>query len=115
MFAVIFTILFSALVAYFATQNTGTISLQFASYSWTGIPIYIIVLTSLLAGLLFAWIFHLLNAISSSFALRRKNKLIKEGKNENLELTKKVHKLEIENTKLSANDEDESLIENKSL
>lgn len=115
MLAVIFTVLFSALVAYFATQNTGIISLQFASHAWTGIPIYIIVLTSLLAGLLFAWIFHLLNAISSSFAIRGKNKAIKEGKNENLELTKKVHQLEIENTKLNTNNADKSLIENKSL
>ena len=115
MLAIIFTVVFSALVAYFATQNTGTISLQFASYSWTGIPVYIIVLTSLLTGLVFAWIFHLLNEISSSFAMRGKNKTIKEGKDENLELTKKVHQLEIENTKLSTKDEDKSLIENKSL
>jgi uncharacterized integral membrane protein len=115
MLAIIFTVLFSVLVAYFATQNTTTVTLHFVSYSLTGIPIYLLVLASLLGGLLFAWILHLLNSISSSFALRGKNKTIKKGKVENLELTKKVHQLEIENTKLSTKDPEKSLIEDKSL
>jgi uncharacterized integral membrane protein len=114
MLAIIFTVIFSALVAYFATQNTGTITLQFASYSRT-MPIYVIILASLLAGLLFGWIFQLLNSISGAFAIRSKNKKIKESKDENLELTKKVHQLEIENTKLATHEADKSLHEEKSL
>lgn len=114
MFAFIFAILVSVLVAYFATQNTELVTIHFATNTWTGIPLYLLMLTSLLAGLLFAWIFHILSAISASFALRSKNKKIKQTKEENLELTKKVHQLEIENTKLSTKDSD-SLIEKKSL
>ncbi len=115
MFALIFTVLFSAVVAYFATQNTVIISLHFASYTWSGIPIYLVMLGSLLAGLLFAWIFYLLNAISSSLTIRGKNQALKEGKESNLELTKRLHQLELENTKLNAKEEDKTLMEDNSL
>jgi len=111
MLAIIFTVIFSSFVAYFATQNTGTITLQLSSHSWTGIPIYVTVLASLLAGLLFGWIFQMLNAISSSFAIRGKNKAIRASKDENAELAKKVHQLEIENTKLSTKNADKPHLE----
>lgn len=115
MFALIFTVLFSVVVAYFATQNTGLLTIHFASYTWSGIPIYLVMLGSLLVGLLFAWIFHILTAISASLTIKGKNKAIKDVKNENLELTKKVHQLELKNTKLTANEEDETLMEDDSL
>jgi len=115
MVTIIFAVLFSALVAFFATQNTATITLHFISFSRSGIPLYLPILASLLIGLLFSWILQLLNAIASSFVLRAKNKTIKESKDENLELTKKIHKLEIENTKLTLNDPEKTLIESKSL
>lgn len=115
MIAFIVTILFSALIAYLATQNTEQVTLHFITYTWTGIPLYLVMLSSLIIGLLFAWLFHVLKAISFSMILKGKNKALKEGKLENLELTKKVHKLELENSKLSAKDGDKTLIEDNSL
>jgi uncharacterized integral membrane protein len=115
MLAFIVTILFSATVAYFATQNTSPVTLHFLTYTWTGIPLYLVMLSSLITGLLFAWLFHVLKAISFSLILKGKNKALKEGKAENLELTKKVHKLELENTKLSSKDGDKSYVEDNSL
>lgn len=115
MLAFIFTVLFSGVVAYFATQNTAMLTLHFASYSWSGIPIYLVVLGSLLVGLLFAWIFHLLTAISSSLTIRDKDHALKEEKKANLELTKRVHQLELENTKLTAKEEDKDVLEDNSL
>jgi uncharacterized integral membrane protein len=115
MLAFIVTILFSVIIAYLATQNTSPVTLNLLSYTWTGIPLYLVMLCSLITGLLFAWLFHVLKAISFALTLKGKNKALKEGKAENLELTKKVHKLELENTKLSTKEGDKSFIEDNSL
>lgn len=100
MFAFIFAIIFATAVAYFATQNTSTITIHFIQYSWSGIPIYLLVLFSLLFGFLFAWLLHLMNALSVTFLLRGKEDALKKAKDKNLELTKQIHQLELENTKL---------------
>ena len=114
MLAFIFTVIFSVGVAYFATQNTSTVTLHVSSYVWSGIPIYLVMLGSLLVGLLFAWIFQVLNAISSSMAWRNKENALKEEKKVNLDLTKRLHQLELENTKLTAT-EGRDALENNSL
>ena len=115
MLALIFAVLVSVVVAYFATQNTTPITLHFLSSTWTGIPLYLVILGSLLIGLLFAWIFHLLNAISSSWAMKGKEQALKEQKKANLELTKRMHQLELANTKLTAKEEDKELLDDNSL
>jgi len=115
MIVLIATLFFSAFIAFLATQNSELVTLHFITYTWTGIPLYLVMLASLITGLLFAWLFHVLKAISYSMKLKGKNKALKEGKLENLELTKKVHKLELENSKLSVQEGDEKVIENNSL
>ncbi|HEV2339216.1 MAG TPA: lipopolysaccharide assembly protein LapA domain-containing protein [Patescibacteria group bacterium] len=115
MLAFIFTVLFSSLVAYFATQNTGTVTLYFASYVWTGIPLYLVILGALVTGLVFAWVFHLLFLISSTLTISGKNHALKALKQENLELTKKVHQLELENAKFTTRDGDSATVDNNSL
>ncbi len=115
MLVFIVTLLFSVTIAYFATQNTEDVTLHFLTYTLSGIPLYIVILASLIAGIAFAWLFHILKAISYSFKLKGKNKTIEENKLENLELTKKVHKLELENTKLTNKDGAKTNIEDNSL
>ena len=115
MLAIIFAVLFSLVVAVFATQNTGNIALHFFSYTFTNVPIYLVVLVALLIGLFLAWILHLLTAVSASMKIKKKNEALKEAEQNNLELTKKVHKMELENTKLTASEEDKTLIEDNSL
>ena len=112
MLALIFIILFGGAVAYFATLNTDTLTLHFLSYKFSDIPIYLVMLGFLLVGLLAAWIVHLLNAISSSRTLNAKEQALQEEKRMNLELTKRVHQLELENTKLTAKENDTDIIEN---
>lgn len=99
MLAVIFTIIFAIVVAFFATQNTASVIINIPTYS-RAIPVYLVVLVSLLIGFVFAWILHLMNAFASLFVLRGKDKVIKKEKKVNTELTKKVQDLEIEKTKL---------------
>lgn len=99
MLAVIFTIIFAIAVAYFATQNTTSVMINIPTYS-REVPLYLVVLVSILIGFVFAWILHLMNATVSFFALIGKNNTIKKEKKVNTELTKKVQDLELEKTKL---------------
>ena len=109
----IVTLLFGLLIAYFATQNTGTISLNFLSYSLPGIPVYIVVVGALLVGLGLSWMVSLVNGIATDFTIRGKDGKIKGYKKETAELTKKNHQLELENTRIKA--ETNSPTDDKSL
>lgn len=99
MLAIILTIIFAILVAYFSAQNTGHVAIGFSSYS-ISVPIYFVVLASLLIGFIFAWILHLMNAFASFFTLRGKDNAIKREKKVNTQLTNKVNELEVEKAKL---------------
>lgn len=99
MLAVIITIIFAIVVAIFATQNTESVAINIYQYT-ASLPLYFIVLVSLLIGFIFAWILHLMNAFNSFLALRGKNRVIKKEKKANAELTNKVSDLENEKTKL---------------
>lgn len=100
MTALILFILFGLLFSYFATLNTALVTIHFGIYILNAIPIYLLVLVSLTIGLLFATIFYSLKSISSYFAFSKKSGELKTSKKEIIELTKKIHQLELENTKL---------------
>lgn len=99
MLAVILTIIFAIAVAYFATQNTAQVIINIPGYSWS-VPIYFVVLASLLVGFVFAWILHLMNATVAFFTLIGKDNAIKKEKKVNTQLANKVRDLEIEKNKL---------------
>lgn len=100
MFSLIVLVVFGIGVAYFATQNTQAISITLAGYPLTGIPLYVIVLGSLLLGFIVSWILSLIGAISSAFKTHGKENTIKDANNQISELTKRVNQLELENEKL---------------
>ncbi len=102
MLALIVLIVFGMGAAFFATQNTQTISITLASYPLTGIPLYLIVLGSLLLGFLVSWVINLVGVISSAFKIHGKENTIKDANKQISELTKKVHQLELENERLKA-------------
>ena len=100
MFALIVLVVFGIGVAFFATQNTQTISITLANYPLTGIPVYLIVLVSLLLGFVVSWIISLVDVISSALKIHRKDSTIKDSSKQISELTKRVHQLELENERL---------------
>jgi hypothetical protein len=102
LFLLIAIIVFAAAITFFATQNAGPVDLHLSGYHLTNVPIYWVVLGSVLITLLFSWILFLVNSISSSFVLHGRDKTVKQLKNENGELTKKVHQLEIDNANMQA-------------
>ncbi|MBI2596350.1 DUF1049 domain-containing protein [Candidatus Daviesbacteria bacterium] len=87
-------------IGYFATQNTNQISLYFGPYAVSNTPLYLVVISALLMGLLLAWIFSLVNSFSSKITLHGKENKIKEDEKTIAELTKEIHQLELDNTRL---------------
>lgn len=55
---------------------------------------------SILIGLGVAYIVYITNYIMTKYSSFKKNKKIKEGKSDIVDLTKRIHQLEIENSKL---------------
>jgi cell shape-determining protein MreC len=71
-------------------------------YTISNIPTYIVVIGSLLVGLLLSWIISLVNDISNGLVMRGKENKIKDYRKESADLTKRIHQLELENTRLKA-------------
>jgi uncharacterized membrane protein (DUF106 family) len=102
MLTLIITVVLGLGFAFFATQNTGSIDLNFGNYVLPDVPVYLVVLIPLLIGLFASLIIHVTKALSSSLTINEQKDEIKKFKDETAELTKQVHKLELENTKLKA-------------
>lgn len=113
MLVLLITVALGIAFAVFATQNTGTIDLNFGKYFLPGIPIYLVVLVPLLFGLLVAFILHLLKILSHDLTIDEQKHELKTLKEELAEVTKKAHKLELENVKIrkDSGDFDEDSIE----
>ncbi len=89
----------SALV-YVSKFNYMPVNVDLIWYSFSNIPLFYVIVGSLLVGLVISYLVYLINEIAVAFTLSRKDTEIKQNKNEVLELTKRVHQLELENEKL---------------
>lgn len=105
MLSLIVLLIFGSLVAYFATQNPQTTTVTLANYPLTDVPLYIVVLFSLLMGIGVSWFLSLFGTISSFFTIKKKETKIKQGNREITILTKRVHALELENERLKSEHE----------
>lgn len=97
---ILFLIIGSGLV-YISKFNFIPVTLNLGVHVFSNIPLFYVVIGSLLTGLVLSYLTHLLHSISTSFTLHGKNKVIKKDKDEILELTRRIHQLELENEKLS--------------
>src|SRR3989344_7252365 len=100
MFILIFTLLFAVPVAIFATQNTQTVTVKMLQYTYSSVPLYLVVLITLLVGVTFSWLIHVVDIFYSSWEIRNKVNALKHEKKKSIDLTKKLHELEIENADL---------------
>ena len=100
MFSLIILALLTIGVGYFATQNTGTVALNFGYKVIDNIPIYIAVLVPFFIGLVSAWLTNIKNDLEHKHIKNRLKEDLNDARNEVADLTKRVHKLELENTKL---------------
>ncbi len=100
MLGLILTIIFAVPIAIFATENTQKVTLRFMQYSYQNVPLYLVFIFILLIGVAFSWILHLFGVFSLSWDIRKRTNILKEERRKNIELAKRLHKLEIENAEL---------------
>lgn len=96
---ILLLIIGTALV-YISKFNFAPVSLNLGAYVFSDIPLFYVIIGSFIIGLVLSYLVHLVRAISTSFTLHGKNKEIKKDEDEILELTRRVHQLELENEKL---------------
>jgi uncharacterized integral membrane protein len=100
MYTLVIIVISSIIFSYFATLNTKGVDLALGYTTLSDVPMYLVVLASLLIGLLFAGLINAINSFFTGLSINAKNKKIAESKDTIGELTKKIHQLEIENTEL---------------
>lgn len=100
MLILILFLVIGSLLAYLSQANLMPVTVNFGPYIFAGIPLFYVITGSLLTGLVLAYLIHLVSAISTSLLLRDKRHQIKKNKDAVLELTKRVHQLELENEQL---------------
>ena len=97
--------LFGLGMAYFATQNTGLIHLTVANFYSDGIPLYIVIIGSMLLGIFISWLISLVNSFTASFKMRKIHAQIRDANRTIDELTKKNTELLQKNAQLQEQDE----------
>lgn len=103
MFTLILLLITGAVMAYLAQNNLIPVTLHFGRYVFPGIPLFYIIIGSFVMGLALAYLTHLVNAIFTTFAMYGKDNKIKQTKGEVVNLTKRIHQLELENERLKNN------------
>jgi len=101
MATLIVTVLYGLIIGYFATQNTGVISLYFMNYMIPNVPIYFVVGGALLAGLCISGLISIVNDISTGFTMWGKDSKIDASRKENTQLKDQIHQLELDVAKLT--------------
>jgi putative membrane protein len=96
---ILFLIIGSGLV-YISKFNFVPVTLNLGMYVFSDIPLFYVIVGSLIIGLVLSYLVYLVGTISTSFTLRGKDKEIKKDESDILELTKRIHQLELENEKL---------------
>lgn len=109
MIALVLFVIFGLGFALFATQNTAPTTLQLGEYTIPNVPIYLVVLATFGLGLLFATVFYIAKAITTGLVINRKRGEVEHLQRENTQLLKRIHQLELENTKIKAETGKESV------
>lgn len=96
MLALLVLIVFGLGVALFAVQNTSAVTMAIGSYQLQGVPLYVIVVGSMIFGVFVAWLTSLVSGISTMITLHGKDHAIRESEKTVNILKEQVHKLELE-------------------
>ncbi len=110
MFALILLILFSLGMAFFATQNTGPVDVHMANYLLPRVPIYMVVIGSMLLGIFISWLLSLLGTISSSLTIHGKDAALKKANDTIERLKEDKHNLELEIAHLNGEQKEEHIV-----
>ncbi|HYM65241.1 MAG TPA: hypothetical protein VES68_02045 [Candidatus Sulfotelmatobacter sp.] len=100
MLALIILIVFGLGTAYFATQNTGLVHIILGNYLIQGVPLYVIVVGSILLGVFISWLVNIVDSFSSTRVIYGKDTALKKAHETIEELREETHSLEMENAHL---------------
>lgn len=101
MLLLILSLMVGSLFVYISKFNFQPVSINLGLYSFSNIPLFYVMVGSMLVGLVLSYLAYLVNAIYNSLVLRGKDGEIRKNKAEALELTKRIHQLEIKNERLA--------------
>lgn len=87
----------SLVAAFFATQSSTTVSLTLGDIALTNIPLFFVVLVSILIGMLVASVVTVINLIKSKLTIFGQKNELKKSYNTVSELRGRVSELEGEN------------------
>lgn len=97
MLVLILLLVVGSVLVYISQFNFTPVTVNLGVYVFHSVPLFYVIIGSLLLGIILSYLLYLFGAISTSLTLRGKNNQIKKNESEVLELTKRVHQLELEN------------------
>ena len=100
MLVLILLLIIGSGLVYISKFNFVPVSVNLGFIVFPNVPLFYVIVASLLVGLVLSYLVQLARSISTSFTLRGKDHEIKKNKDEVLELSKRVHQLEIEKEKI---------------
>lgn len=100
MLVLILLLVVGSILVYVSKYNFMPVDVNLGAYMFSNVPLFYVIVGSVVFGLVLSYLVYLVSSISTSFTLRGKNNEIKKDKDEILELTKRVHQLELENEKI---------------
>ena len=100
MLSLIVTILFGLGITFFAFQNSILVPVNPLGTQIFNIPLYLVAIISLLAGIIMAWIISMMDGLSHFMQIRGKENVIHNDKKEIKQLKEQIHDLEIKQEKL---------------
>ena len=65
-------------IAYFGMQNISPVTIRFNEFVWNDVPLYLVIVGSLLVGLFMAAILYFARSLSSSLTIYNKDRAMKK-------------------------------------
>jgi uncharacterized integral membrane protein len=104
MLVLLVAVLFGLGIGYFATENTTPVTIRLAEYALEDVPLYLVVVGSLLVGLFIAWILYIARSVSARLTIYGKDQVVRKTRRTVADLEQRVHELEAENARLRQGD-----------
>ncbi|HVF68957.1 MAG TPA: LapA family protein [Xanthomonadales bacterium] len=111
MLSLIIAILFGLSITFFAFQNLAGVPIVIGNFFLPTVPVYLVVIVSLLVGILMAWFISAIEGMSHFMNIRRKDSVINNDKKEINALQRRINELEGKNAELK--DDKSVVVENR--
>lgn len=100
MFNIIVLLIAGSALTYISKFNMQVVDVNLGIYLFRSIPLFYVIVGSLLVGLILSYVMQLLTNVLTYLEIRGKSQQIKSSQIKIMDLTKTVHKLELANEKL---------------